>query len=484
MAEKLPDKRHSGPVAAPDLDQRVTDHLRDLVDGDSLAVLLGAGASMTVGLPNWETLAVEVLCRSRVINDPVVARDFLAGQDPMLAVEAARAVVDPNDWGDLLRDALYADVTGPPFPSALHTAVAGLAAQRPREQTRLFTLNFDVLLEEALDNALEEVGRKERAFIRAADTPRGDADTFEVHHLHGVITPTPGAAASPVVLGLADFVGLPTRSWQFGELQQALQRGPIILAGTSYRDPDVREWVYELTRSGPQFPVVALLARASMGLTRSQYRDVEEALIKQWNAVGVTPLLLHDHADAAQAIRELPHVSDTGYRPPLLRAQGLWSVLCRDFDHRQVSHSDALIEDLHELQSRLGDDTNVTLWVADGAGSLVRYASPDRRYREEAMLKRVPMGFDSPWIAARCMAIDDVYVDEPARDPDSTRRWKSVVASPIAVEAPGGPPFVAAVLSSATTTPLEDHDVDEWYELLGERANVWSSRLKDVAEDV
>jgi hypothetical protein len=448
------------------------------MDGDSLAILLGAGASMAVGLPDWESLAVEILTRSGVIPDPAVARDFLGGQDVMLAVEAARSAVEPDDWNELLRQCLYAGST--PFPSALHLAVAGLTALRESE-TRLFTLNFDVLLEEAVDGALDEVGRDERSFVRASDTPRAGVGALEIHHLHGVIPPSATAPAGTVVLGLSDFVGMPARSWQFGELQQALQRGPLILAGTSYRDPDVRDWVYELTRNGPAFPVVALLARASMGLTRGQFAAVNDALEEQWRSVGVTPILVHDHADAAQVIRELPRVLDSDYRPPRDRAAALWEALVDGFSNAQPQFSDALADDLRELQAELGADTNVTLWVADGAGSLVRFASPDRIYRDASTLKRVALGFDSPWVAGQCMALDDVVAREPQEDPDATRRWRSVVASPITVDLPGGPPFVSAVLSSATSSRLEEHDLDAWYDLLGELANAWSQRLGDVS---
>lgn len=432
---------------------------------------------MTVGLPDWESLAVEILTRSGVIEDQSVARDFLGGQDVTLAVEAARAVVDPDDWDELLRQSLYSGST--PFPSALHLAVAGLTALRTKE-TRLFTLNFDVLLEEAIDSAFDEVGRRERSFPRASDTPRAGAAAVEIHHLHGVIPPTTIAPAGNVVLGLSDFVQLPARSWQFGELQQALQRGPLVLAGTSYRDPDVRDWVYELTRDGPAFPVVALLARASMGLTRGQFAAVNDALEKQWASVGVMPILVHDHADAAQVIRELPHVADADYRSPSDRAATLWEALVESFPATQSQFSEALADDLRELQSELGDDTNVTLWVADGSGSLIRFASPDRIYRDERTLKRVALGFDSPWVAGQCMAIDDVVAREPREDPDATRRWRSVVASPITVDLPGGPPFVSAVLSTATGSRLEEHDLDTWYGVLGELANAWSQRLRDI----
>lgn len=402
-------------VAAPDLDLMLKVQLRALVQHEELSVLLGAGASMAVGLPSWEALAVSILCGSGVIEDRDVARTFLQGQDAMLAVEAARGVLSEDEWSGLLREALYSGTD--PFPSALHFAVARLAAERDAASTRLFTLNFDTLLEEAVAEAFDEVGRGVHPFSRASATPRGGADTIEVHHLHGMVARDPGASASPVILRLSDFVGLPEHSWQFGELQQALQRGPLILAGTSYRDPDIREWVFELTKGRSDGKVIALLARAGMGLSRGQFAAVQDALAKQWMAVGVEPVLLHDHADAAQAMRELLYVDEADYTPPKERAAGLWAALCSDFEGAQTEHSNALEEDRARLAAIIGADTNVTLWIADGGGSLVRWSSPDRTYRAADMLRRVPLGFDSPWIAGQCLAVDDVLAREPAEDP-------------------------------------------------------------------
>lgn len=466
-------------MAAPDLDLSTTDQLRGLLSEETLSILLGAGASMAVGLPDWETLAVDILCGSGVIDEPEVARTFLRGQDAMLAVEAARAAISEGEWPDLLRSSLYSGV-GEAFPSALHLAVARLTAERGAHATRLFTLNFDVLLEEAVAGALDEEVRTERPYIRASATPRGGPDTIEVHHLHGVITPTATAAPTEVVLCLSDFMGMSSRSWQFGELQQALQRGPLILAGTSYRDPDMREWIYQLTRDHPDARVIALLARAGMGLSRMQFDHVRDALEGQWRSVGVEPILLHDHSDAAQAIRELSYGADPDYLPPQARAASIWESVCAEFPGNQEQHSAFLEEDRSELATILGAETNVTLWVADGRGELVRWAAPDRVYKDSGHLKRIPANFDSPWIAGQCLAVDDVVAREPADDPDSTRRWRSVVASPITVSTPGGPPFTAAVLSSATPSLLRDHDLDAWYELLGERANRWARRLEEA----
>lgn len=315
-------------MAALDLDATVTASLRGVLHDTDLSVFLGAGASMSVGLPSWDELAVSILCGSGVIVEPDVAAAFLAGQDPMLAVEAARGVLADGEWSALLRNSLYSD-SADIFPSALHLATAQLTAERPAGTTRLFTLNFDTLLEDALEDALDEVGRTERPFTRAKDSPRGPAGTIEIHHLHGVITADP-ATVDPylgsVVLGLSDFVSMPSGSWQYSELQQALQRGPLLLAGTSYRDPDIRQWVYQLTTARPDARVLAFLARASMNLSRDQYDAVREALGHQWRSVGVEPILLHDHADSAQVMRELLHVDEPGYRAPRDRAADMWGV--------------------------------------------------------------------------------------------------------------------------------------------------------------
>ncbi|GAA1955253.1 hypothetical protein GCM10009798_13110 [Nocardioides panacihumi] len=466
-------------MTAPDLDGAIATQLRSLVDRGDISILLGAGASMAVGLPDWETLAVDILRGSGVIDSPDVALAFLRGQDPMLAVEAARGVLSNEEWHDLLAAALYSG-SDAPFPSALHFAVAQLAAQRDAGTTRLFTLNFDTLLEEAVRLAFDEIGRPQHLFTRASATPRGSADSLEVHHLHGVISPIAGSGHSDVILGLSDFVGLAERSWQYGELQQAVQRGPLILAGTSYRDPDMRDWIYDLTRSNRDAHVATLLARASMGLSRAQFQHVRDALVAQWRAVGVEPILLQDHADAAQVIRELTFVNMPGYAPPRERAARVWQSLCSRFEALQAEHALALEEDRQELKRILGSDTNVTLWVADGEGTLVRWAAPDRIYREATLLKRIPANHDSPWIAGQCLAIDDVIAKEPVEDPGETRRWRSVVAVPIAVTIPGGPQFTTAVISTATTSPLKDHDLDAWYELLGVRANLWSQRLESL----
>lgn len=395
-----------------------------------------------------------------------------------MAVEAVRAGRDDLEWAELVRECLYDNTT--PFPSALHLAVARLVALRPEDSTRLFTLNFDTLLEQAIESALIEVGRSSASFPRGSATPRAPAGAVEVHHLHGVVPESPEAPVRDVILGLSDYTALSSSPWQRGELEQALQRGPLIMAGTSYRDPDIRNWIYSLTRDRGHGQVAVLIARAGLGLSRPQYVSVTSALVEQWNRVGVRPILLQDHADAAQILRELSSLHDDGYMPPRQRARALWGRCMANFDDLQRAHADALAHDRNVLQEKLGSDANVTLWLADGSGHLVRWSSPDRVYKSVDELRRVPLGFDSPWIAGQCLAVDDVMAKEPAEDPGETRRWRSVVASPVTVTLPGGPPLATAVISSATSDRLDAHDLDGWSASIEEAANRWSEVLGEL----
>ncbi|TYP87432.1 SIR2 family NAD-dependent protein deacylase [Blastococcus xanthinilyticus] len=466
-------------MSAAELDLVTLERLRPVAVAGQVSVLLGAGASAAAGLPDWNSLATQLLQLSGTIDDEETARAFLAGQDPSLAAEAARA--GASDWLELVRSALYPPSVGEPEPAALHFAVASLAAPRLVGEVGLFTLNFDLLIERALQDALEEVGSG--AGVHARDTeddraPRGD---FEVHHLHGYLGQDV-AETGEIVLTLSDFTKLSAQPspWQRAALQEALSRGPLVLAGTSYRDSDIRQWLHELLATRPDKGFI-LLAREGLGLSRQQFDLVKDALVTQWASIGVSAVLVQDYSDAAQAIRELSTLTEPGYQAPKVRAGALWDAIRGDFAQLQQEHSDQLADDLTRLRPLLGDDANMTLWLADGAGQIVRWSSHDRLYRSPAQLRRVPVGHDSPWIAGQCLGRSEILARDLS-EAMSTRRWHSVVAAPCVADLPGGPPLPTAVLSSAATTPLEDQDLDAWAAVLAELSEEWAERLSTLAE--
>lgn len=464
-------------MSAAELDTATLEPLMDVAQQEHISVLLGAGASVPAGLPNWSDLAVKLLVASSAM-DEATAEAFMASQDPTLAAEAARAAVG-EEWIPLVCEALYGHEESDAQPVALHQAVAALAAGRAPTEVSLFTTNFDVLLEDALRVVLEGAGVDGPVATKAGATPRIHSQ-YTVQHLHGVLEP--GGAHEGVVLTLNDFTHLGARPhpWQVRELQDALGRGPMLLAATSYRDPDIRQWLHELTSDADHAvggQRVVFLARQGLGLNRQQFEHVRGALVEQWASIGVEVVLIHDHVDAAQALMELPHLASEGYRPPRDRAAALMATHTDPgaFVGLQERYAQQLADDLAGLRPVLGEEANLTLWLADGTGEIARFVSNDRTYRTPRDLRRVAAGHDSPWLAGQCLGRDDTVAGEPDHESTMTRRWGHVVASPISVALPGEPEFAAAAISSAV--PDRPDDVDTWRGELERVASEWSDRL-------
>lgn len=468
-------------MSAADLGRSVMDVLLEFAPEPDLGILLGAGASAGAGLPGWDLLARRLLTLSGAVRSDEMAARFLATQDPQLAAEAARASTD--DWDALLQQALYGE-GGEPRPTPLHLAAASLAAGRRNGGiggTGLFTLNFDELIE----RAVEFVDADLSPYSRGAAIPRATRDQIEVHHLHGVLPPD--GSSQGVVLTLSDFTALGSEPapWQRSALQEQLQHGPLILAGTSYRDPDIRQWLNQL-RHDAAHPIVLLLARAGLGLDRSQYAAVQDALIDQWEHIGVRALVTEDYADAAQALQEMLWTAvngDADYLAPNERAHRLWAAHQADFAALQRTYSDQLATDADRLAEHLGPGANLTLWLADGTGEATRWASNDRINRSSELLFNIRPATDSDWIVGQALARDEIVaLPAPA---SNSRRWQSVVAAPVIADLGGGPPLSVAALSSATTTNLDaiqQPEQDRWQELIEELSAEWAARLAAVPQ--
>lgn len=465
-------------MTACELGPEVAEQLADIAQASHVSTLLGAGASVAAGLPSWDELAIRLLGHAGAIGDASTARAYLARQDPTLVAEAARAVCD--DWVGVVRDALYGTDGAELYPGALHLAVANLAATRPGEVSVL-TLNLDDLLEEALRDALDELGRDEDVKSRTAAAPRAGSNAHEVQHLHGLLPRTPDLEASGLVLTLSDFnqLGATAHPWQAAALGEAMSKGPLLLAGTTFRDADIRQWLHaiDVQVETNDRSAVALVAREGLGLSRREFDDVAEAVRQQWLAVGIDPLLVQDHSDAAQVLRELPAVGADGYQLPRDRAAALWNQQMEDFSSLQARHSELLDADRDTLPSPSGRGSDLTLWLADGSSEVARWASHDRVYRGPGKLRRVPLGHDSPWTAARAMAQNEVVVDTMQAPPQGSKRWRTVVAAPITMDLSGGPNLVVGALSAATTAVLNRDEETEWRTALADLVETWADRL-------
>lgn len=453
-------------MSAPDLSPDVMTHFRESGAEKHTTILLGAGASITSGLPGWDELVTGLLVGSGAVPDAETASLLLRRQDPLLVAEAARAQFK-DAWLEKVRNELY-KVSAPPESSPLHRAAVAHALTGVAEDTSLVTLNFDTLLEEALMKELSD------GAYRA--TPPA------VVHLHGVISLI---EIKDVIFTLTDFLDvlIDPASWQREYLHAAFSKGALVIAGTSYRDPDVRQWFHTAKKEAPHgHAALVILAREGFQLDRPHFESLRDALREQWSAVGLRAVLVDDHSDAAQAIRELRHVNRADYLSPSERARMMWEMHRARFDELQVEYAEQLIEDAESLRSVFGvERLSLSLWLSDGAGSLVRWAADDRLYRDADALRVVETGHDSPWVAGRALSTETLLIQNIERA--GTRRWGSVAAVSIPIDHPTHPQMAAAVITVGL--PSEAHDYEEssflWAARLSQIGDSWSTRLSETA---
>lgn len=461
-------------MSAADLSSQVLDQFRDVGLETHTTILLGAGASMGSGLADWDTLAIRLLTESGSVLDENAAQLLLANQDPLLVVEAARArMPDQQAWEVCLQHALYGKDPAPEAlgPSPLHLAAAGYHLAGGPTDSRLVTLNFDTLLETAIDLDTDQ---------EAYSSTRGNgADHGHVvHHLHGLVTQD---SVRDVVLTLNDFTDLVAdkEAWQPIYLEDCVTRGALVIAGTSYRDPDLRQWLRIALRKKPNaHEALVLLAREAFGMSKNEFASLENALSDQWRAVGLKPILLQDHADAAQILRELRHLNSPTYMTPQQRALAVMAAHTAQFDHFQASYAARLSEDAAMLGDALGiAKFNVSLWLADGRGKLTRWASQDRIYRSADAIHGVRTGHDSPWIAGQALGADAMLLEQ--LEPHETGQWQSVLAVPIVVPHPDLPAATLAILTVGSPQTAEEFSAAEvkWGPVIAEIAENWSEQL-------
>lgn len=468
-------------MSAPDIDKRIMQRFAPLAQGAHLTIVLGAGASAPSGLPDWDCFTQRVVTLSGLVSTEDAARVLLSKQDQTIALEAARDRAG-DQWHQHLVTALYGSLADHPEPSSLHLAAARHYLGDPKNTT-LATLNYDVLLERAIADSVETEANALAVPIAGID---GTVDPHRptVHHLHGVVDCE--GVHDPIV-GFRDYAELTTDegAWQRTFLSRSLRDGPLLLAGTSYRDPDIRQWLHLILRDEkPRHPAIVAFARQGLGLDREQFDTIHTALEAEWSSIGLEALHMQDLSDIARVVRELQHVRRPDYRTPAERAAQVWTSHRRRFATLQTEYSDALSMDSRTIATSLRTRAfRASLWLADGQGKLARWATDGSTFRTVSSLKRVPTGHDSPWIAGEAIGSEDVKVKDVERDRRVSPTWKAVVAIPVFVGDGQLPDLATAVLTFGLTRSARSLlENDKPLKDVAQRlSSEWGNRLSEVA---
>jgi|GEM_PF-2033441 len=216
-----------------------------LVRGD-LVLLLGAGVSSKVGLPDWEGLANRVAARCGVGGDTSAhsAQDLLS----LSQIHCRDESPEPGNSSFLahVRDALYQDVRNADGYSdslvvnRLLIAIGAMVMSSMRGSTTdVFTLNLD----DVLDWYLHLHGFRTQVVTEMPTILHADVDA-RIHHLHGFLPLQDTYVASRwAVLTGDEYVRRLAESSSVGWpnlFLASLQTKRVLVVGTSFSDPDIQ----------------------------------------------------------------------------------------------------------------------------------------------------------------------------------------------------------------------------------------------------
>ncbi len=342
---------------------------------ERLSYLVGAGASIDAGLPTWTALnrrllqqffvreyrdqQAELLVAPEPDELEALASIFVDrfGREPVVDLIRDR-VGDPEEFRALLRQALYG-ASGPvELQSLQYELVAALGAASGKPKTKIFTTNFDNLLERAYCrlHELDESGLLAAMAVIASDEERAAAapNRPEFVHLHGYL-PVEGRAHGRLVLSEKDF--FETRDgWPTRELKAVVDNPErdLLVVGMSLADPRLRAVLHQrATKKAPTGNIFVLLSESSVDedatlAQRRAHKLLGKYELRYWHQLGV----------------HLRLVSNLEMLPLLLRKVRLgenstdWCKMARDYlmertrDNAGESIFDRLYTELKQREAR------------------------------------------------------------------------------------------------------------------------------------
>jgi SIR2-like domain len=445
-------------------DPRVETIVKQYGAGPEIALFVGAGCSIEAGLPSWEELVQRLLDRAarerQLFDDDQERFEWVAA---MLRVESlidAAAVVESllreGDLTRIVAEELFrtapagsiatsptSDDGVPPAQIALQIAHLCEAFLDKDRKVRLYTTNYDNLIEEALRIRLGE----EYRVAPYVEPDQALDDALVVHHLHGYLGNE--RPHTPVVLTARAYFSEPKQTWQAHSVIQTLADVPSLFLGTSLADLNLMRYLYE--RQGRRRHAAVFVRQAEHpSVPESVQRVREEATIKRWEADAVDVIFLDHYSDVAQVVAEIACAKakpDT-YSAMPKRAQRYFAPLRRrllrdDVDReaflrRQMLLNRTLSQILDSARIRLRESEidlsrevglALALWLIDDDGEyLTCWGSTDRLYTDPMSVQMTPVNPHYQFVASRAYC-NGSYVEESRNFRRS--RWSFIVGTPL-----------------------------------------------------
>lgn len=426
-----------------------------LAVADRISLIAGAGVSRDAGLPDWSELVERLLRRAADARSGLDDEGREAWIKETISREqflGSAAVVASLKTPEMLETWISHEVydgrgsTGwAPGPIAREIAYLVGAFRR---ESRILTLNYDDLLEQAL---AERFNEEVRTIASATDEAPGKGELC-VTHLHGY-TGRDGTVG-PLVISEDQYSYMQQGpSWQEKAMVEALNNTTCLFLGTSLNDPNLIRYLYahEIAEA-PRHVALFVRPRAIEERARKVRAFREHAVTERWKRCGVNAVFVDHYGDVAQFVHEvaLQRESVDAYKPVETRA-GSWirdverTVLKRDDDvafrdsQNQLSEYlrealDAAIGAAEEAGADLSDETIAAgIWLASAdGGALINWVTSDRAYQQTATITPVPIDEKVDWVA-----IDTFMRGVPVEDERDiyASRWKYIRGLPLWIDA-------------------------------------------------
>jgi hypothetical protein len=255
--------------------------LARILKKESCVLGLGAGVSVSAGIPDWNTLLqriasaffqhwpdatsspprkLSIVFAHGNSHSPAAVSigKTLAGGDPLLVAQQIKNCLRDADWLWLLRRALYDDPDGSPHsgtPSPLIEVLSRLCAREKSIVSEVITYNYDDLLERCL--CAHDIPNSPVAFHSTDSSTKG----LHVYHPHGYLPLGGGPAKSRFILAESDYhehIAAP-HSWSNLIQLHAFARYTGVFVGASLCDPALRRTLRlaRITHERPHFAFLA-----------------------------------------------------------------------------------------------------------------------------------------------------------------------------------------------------------------------------------
>lgn len=230
------------------------------VDGGGITLVLGAGVSLEMGVPNWRGLVLTVWKAIKATDEERAAVAILANQAQSLPMlfELAEQRLGFETFTETLRAAIYGEATaerartdeGTTLGTIAHVISEDHRLGSARRIARVVTFNADELLRESLRRRRGDRGqywRTEDHAVYEKPTGRG-SQPVPIYHVHGFL-PRGGA-----FVGLSEhrLVFTDSQYWDSGTSQASLANRTMnaaladshcLFVGLSMTDPNLLRWL-------------------------------------------------------------------------------------------------------------------------------------------------------------------------------------------------------------------------------------------------